>query len=859
MSQLQETVESKITTHKIYKQDDRVWLEKVPHQEMVYSWDCSLRGLRALLNDQGMDISFEQLMALSGDAFFVCFAKDMDTYPELVMPTDPLKNATELLGYDSHWLITTSGHHAHLSKTVPVLETRRQMTQQVLDAIYKQINDGHPVLVGGASELGCGNWSLVTGYDKDNEQLCHNGLDGLPAGTWQNIRGINCPINDTDGNAGYWNGRPRGNVLPDFQGGWLVNPVFILGNQTATPVPREVALMVLRRAIDLYHAKPVHFFGGMHYFGEKAYQQWIKSITTMEQPQDLSLDQLVRGRAAASVYCRSIMMLFPDGKANLQNAVDAYDKLVAIANETFADFIPFDWDNPKRQSWGNGSQRQQQAQALQQMAEQERIAIEAIRLVVMRSNVVQDADKVWIKGADGFSTLNWLDSVHGSQAQILEAMQTPLTYGDLIGYSGFAFRVMNHEAMCPSAGHPCVGVACVENGNKALPWTSHHYQAFPWSEPKKDQAAFEAQVCKAIKKSIDQGIPVHYGSEEDGLIIGYANEGKRWWCVHPYYKDGKQAFWLDELEPQGIEAFAGPKWPWGVCVWEEPKRFDQLDSPKTLTINALKQAITMWDHKIDPNASPKPQHVYFSGDQAYDKWIGWLVQVQAGLIENPKSGMQGNAWCYAVLVHSRQIAANWLKQQANLFDGDVHSQLLKIADTYAQIPQVCLKDINSTWELFMGPDRFEDWTDDIRSEQINRLQQVRELDRTAVQLIRYAIEAVEHPVLTLTGSCLCGKVKYQIKGKVLDQNYCDCTGCQHTSGALRTPWMVFERSAMTLTAGKLANVRGDTQKYTQCEVHGQRGFCPDCGSHMFWFSDRGDTIDVAAGCLDDTSVFKPGK
>ena len=126
-------------------------------------------------------------------------------------------------------------------------------------------------------------------------------------------------------------------------------------------------------------------------------------------------------------------------------------------------------------------------------------------------------------------------------------------------------------------------------------------------------------------------------------------------------------------------------------------------------------------------------------------------------------------------------------------------------------------------------------------------------------MIRYAIEAVEHPVLTLTGSCLCGKVKYQIKGKVLDQNYCDCTGCQHTSGALRTPWMVFERSAMTLTAGKLANVRGDTQKYTQCEVHGQRGFCPDCGSHMFWFSDRGDTIDVAAGCLDDTSVFKPGK
>ena len=45
------------------------------------------------------------------------------------------------------------------------------------------------------------------------------------------------------------------------------------------------------------------------------------------------------------------------------------------------------------------------------------------------------------------------------------------------------------------------------------------------SEPKNDRAAFEAEACAAIKASIDRGIPVHYGGEEDGLIIGYANEG----------------------------------------------------------------------------------------------------------------------------------------------------------------------------------------------------------------------------------------------------------------------------------------------------------------------------------------------
>ena len=51
-----------------------------------------------------------------------------------------------------------------------------------------------------------------------------------------------------------------------------------------------------------------------------------------------------------------------------------------------------------------------------------------------------------------------------------------------------------------------------------------------------DRAAFEAEVRKAVKDSIDHGVPVHYGSEEGGLIRGYADDGRRWWCVHPYYQ-----------------------------------------------------------------------------------------------------------------------------------------------------------------------------------------------------------------------------------------------------------------------------------------------------------------------------------
>jgi hypothetical protein len=101
------------------------------------------------------------------------------------------------------------------------------------------------------------------------------------------------------------------------------------------------------------------------------------------------------------------------------------------------------------------------------------------------------------------------------------------TYDDLICYSGFAFRVEVHEGMCPSAGHPCCGFTCLENGFSALPWKTKLFETYPGSKPRDDQAAFEAEARAAVRKSIDRGIPVHYGNQEDGLIIGYADEGRR--------------------------------------------------------------------------------------------------------------------------------------------------------------------------------------------------------------------------------------------------------------------------------------------------------------------------------------------
>lgn len=116
--------------------------------------------------------------------------------------------------------------------------------------------------------------------------------------------------------------------------------------------------------------------------------------------------------------------------------------------------------------------------------------------------------------------------------------------------------------------------------------------------------------------------------------------------------------------------------------------------------------------------------------------------------------------------------------------------------------------------------------------------------------------AGERGARVVTGQCLCGRVTYVVEGPILDCNYCDCRGCQRASGALKTPWVVMPRAGLKVT-GEVARIRGDKARYDRCEEHGERTFCPHCGSNVFWLGDRGETVDLTAGCLDDPSLFKP--
>jgi hypothetical protein len=304
----------------------------------------------------------------------------------------------------------------------------------------------------------------------------------------------------------------------------------------------------------------------------------------------------------------------------------------------------------------------------------------------------------------------------------------PLSYDDLICFGAFAFRIGVHEQMCPSAGHPCCGYVCIGNSHRALPWKTKIYESLPWEKPKEDRAAFEAEVCAAIKDSVDRGIPVHYGAEEDGLIIGYSDEGRRWLCKHPYHKYGTETFWHDEAG-----GFAGGQWPWGIVVWTEPKPAAERVPRQELTRAALEQAVHMW--------RTEKREAYFCGEAAYARWLGWLADVEAGRVEDPRAGMQGNGWCLDVLAHSRRIAAGWLGQTAEDHEGEVRAQLLAAAEHYAEIAEIVTKGLKTTWDLALPPHRYDEWAGDMRRDQMARLEAARGHDRAAIAAIEKALAA----------------------------------------------------------------------------------------------------------------------
>ena len=97
----------------------------------------------------------------------------------------------------------------------------------------------------------------------------------------------------------------------------------------------------------------------------------------------------------------------------------------------------------------------------------------------------------------------------------------------------------------------------------------------------------------------------------------------------------------------------------------------------------------------------------------------------------------------------------------------------------------------------------------------------------------------------IQGQCLCGAVRFRTEAEPQGASACHCGQCRRMSGHVWASAYV-PKDALT--------VEGEVRWFDSSDK-AQRGFCPDCGSFLFWKAHDEDTISFALGALDEpTSI-----
>jgi hypothetical protein len=109
-------------------------------------------------------------------------------------------------------------------------------------------------------------------------------------------------------------------------------------------------------------------------------------------------------------------------------------------------------------------------------------------------------------------------------------------------------------------------------------------------------------------------------------------------------------------------------------------------------------------------------------------------------------------------------------------------------------------------------------------------------------------------MVTHTGECLCGQVRFTIDAEPLGARMCWCRDCQRIASGSATVNVLFPEEAVhyegDMTTLRLIADSGNTV---------ERGFCPQCGAQMYskTVEPPGMPMRVRAGTLDDPELMAP--
>ena len=105
---------------------------------------------------------------------------------------------------------------------------------------------------------------------------------------------------------------------------------------------------------------------------------------------------------------------------------------------------------------------------------------------------------------------------------------------------------------------------------------------------------------------------------------------------------------------------------------------------------------------------------------------------------------------------------------------------------------------------------------------------------------------------TITGGCLCGAVRYEVRGRFLRAGHCHCSRCRRHSGAAFGTQGRVRRRDFTLLSGR------DHVRCYRPAGGMAKAFCDVCGSSLFggeW--PDGAEVSIRLGSVDGDPGIRP--
>ncbi|QDF74181.1 MULTISPECIES: GFA family protein [Shewanella] len=103
---------------------------------------------------------------------------------------------------------------------------------------------------------------------------------------------------------------------------------------------------------------------------------------------------------------------------------------------------------------------------------------------------------------------------------------------------------------------------------------------------------------------------------------------------------------------------------------------------------------------------------------------------------------------------------------------------------------------------------------------------------------------------TLSGGCLCGALRYRVSAEPFDSDYCHCSQCRKSTGAMAACWMDFKTEQVNW-------LKGTPKEFASSDTI-RRGFCDQCGTSISYRSlDYPDYYTLSIASLDNPNAVAP--